>query len=41
MKEQLAAFNLPDLTADEINEIEAAGLKSEVRRKYMANVFQD
>lgn len=41
MKEQLAAFTLPDLTDEEVKAIEEAGLSSDVRRKYMVNVFQD
>jgi len=41
MKEQLEAFNLPDLTDEEIKAIEQAGLNSPIRRKYMVNVFED
>jgi hypothetical protein len=41
MNEQLEAFNLPDLTDEEIKAIEQAGLNSPIRRKYMVNVFED
>ena len=40
MKEQLAIVSLPALNDNELKAIEDAGLKSEVKRKYMVEVFK-
>ena len=40
MKEQLAIVSLPALNDVELKAIEDAGLKSEVKRKYMVEVFK-
>jgi hypothetical protein len=40
MKEQLAISSSPALSDEDVSAIEEAGLKGEVQRKYMTNVFE-
>lgn len=40
MKEQLATNSSPALSEEDVSAIEQAGLKGQVQRKYMANVFE-